>query len=343
MPFCRLYAPFFLVLSANLAFAQDFSSDPSTKPFIEPSLGELSQEPSYPTPGTVPDGLPLLRASQPRARTRALPLPPLPPLLPPPDSFGQKPSEIYPWLESVARARSRSVRNQTARLRIIGNSSSGASIVAIEVTPRGVPAAKLRRLAIVCRQHGNEPEATASGTRFLYQFLNSNNPLQRRIAQRTALLIVPIANPDGAEIYERRTARNIDMNRDWGRNQSPEVRALIGTLRAWKPNLVIDNHQWLPLDGQPKPMAEASGGASARRTALLMSQRSAQRGYALAARSRWGLDTLCHRYWGQRFKIPAILLETRHRPAVAGARQVAIQQALAGLWGAAESLKTSAR
>lgn len=343
MSFYRPYAPFVLVLSASVAStsvvcAQDFSATPSTVTVIELSRGAaLSQPPSYPTTDEVPI-VPHLRASRPGAARRAFAVPPL---LAPPDSFYQTPEEIYPWLESVARARANAVRNQTVRLRIIGRTGSGADLVAMEVTPRGVAPAKLRRLAIVCRQHGNEPEATASGTRFLYQFLTSNDPYQRRIAARTALLIVPIANPDGAAVYQRRTAQNIDMNRDWGRNKSPEVRALIGTLRAFKPNLIIDNHQWLPLDGQPVPMAEASGGLVARRTAQVMNQRTAQRGYALAARSRWGLDTLCHRFWGQRFKIPAILLETRHRPTVPGARTVAIQQALAGLWGAAESMGKS--
>jgi hypothetical protein len=128
------------------------------------------------------------------------------------------------------------------------------------------------------------------------------------------------------------------MNRDWGKYKSVEVRALENWIGAWKPHLVVDVHQWLPFEKMPPPMAEASGGALAKKTAQAMAQNNASRGYWLAARSRWGLDTLCHRFWGQRFKTPSILLETRHRPGVPGARDVAIGTSLTALWSAAESI-----
>lgn len=274
----------------------------------------------------APLDLPALRSTFPRVA------PARPVLAPPPNSFGQKPSELYPWMESVAQARPKQVK-----LKIIGASASGASIVALEITPPNKSPWNLKRLIVVCRQHGNEPEATASGARMIYHWLKPRTAKERALAARTALLIVPIANPDGAARYQRHTLKDIDMNRDWGRNRSVEVQALTRWIAKWKPHLVIDNHQWLPARHQPPPMAEASGGANARRAAHIMSQRNAQNGYALAARSRWGLDTLCHRFWGQRFKTPAVLLETRHLPAKPGARSKAIDQAEVALWGAAES------
>jgi hypothetical protein len=128
------------------------------------------------------------------------------------------------------------------------------------------------------------------------------------------------------------------MNRDWGPFRTQEVRVIVNWIAAWKPHLLVDVHQWLPKDRQNAPMAEASGGALAKRTAARMAQNSARRGYALSARSRWGLDTLFHRFWGQRYRVPSILLETRHRPGVAGAREVAIGTSLAALWSAAETV-----
>ena len=230
-------------------------------------------------------------------------------------------------------------RPNEAKLRIIGDSSTGASIVAMEITPPGKSPWNLKRLVVICRQHGNEPEATGSGARFIYHWLKPRTAREKALAAKTALLIVPIANPDGAANYQRRTARNIDMNRDWGRNQSIEVGVLTRWIGSWKPHLIIDNHQWLPSDHMPPAMAEASGGPRARMAARTMSSRSAQRGFALSARSRQGLDTLCHRFWGQRYGTPAVLLETRHQPTKAGARSKALEQAEAALWGAAESIK----
>jgi murein tripeptide amidase MpaA len=230
------------------------------------------------------------------------------------------------------------IRPTQVKSRVLGRTPGGRRMVALEVVPAGVSPWKLRRLVVLCRQHGNEPEASASGMRFVREFLTTTDPKKRKIAAKTALLIVPVANPDGAAVYRRRTNKNVDMNRDWGRRKSSEVALLTKWIGAWKPHLVVDVHQWLPNERQPPPMAEASGGPLARRTAQRMAQNSASRGYWLAARSRWGLDTLSHRYWGQRFKIPAILLETRHRPNEAGARDIAIGTSLAALWSAAETV-----
>ena len=280
------------------------------------------------TPAIVPSAAPTLRRTLPTIAPAA------PDLRRPPDTFGQTPAQLYPWLENVAMARPNQVK-----LRIIGDSATGASIVAMEIVPPGKSAWNLKRLVVICRQHGNEPEATGSGARFIYHWLRPRSAREKNLAATTALLIVPIANPDGAARYQRRTARNVDMNRDWGRNQSVEVGVLTRWIKSWKPQLIIDNHQWLPSDHMPPPMAEASGGARAALAARTMSARSAQHGYALSARSRRGLDTLCHRFWGQRYHIPAVLLETRHQPAKPGARSKALEQAEAALWGAAESVK----
>ena len=313
--FALLVLPCVLALPAA---AQEFSASPPPL-----AASQFAPHTRAPAPLQSPD----LRASLPYI------VPPTPELVAPPDSFGQTPAELYPWIESVARARPREVK-----LRIIGESASGASLVALEITPPGKSPWNLKRLVVMCRQHGNEPESTASGARMIYHWLGPRTARERALVARTALLIVPIANPDGAALYQRRTALNIDMNRDWGQNKSVEVRALTQWIRGWKPHLVVDNHQWLPSERMPVPMAEASGGAKAQRAARIMAQRNAQSGHALSARSRWGLDTLAHRFWGQKYKTPAVLLETRHLPGNAGARSKAIEQAEVALWGAAESV-----
>lgn len=246
-----------------------------------------------------------------------------------PNTFYQTPAEVLPWLEAVPM-----LRPDRVKRRFIGTSSEGQPIYGVEVTPPGISPWKLKRLAILCRQHGDEPEATVSGTRFLREWLETTDPARRKWTSRTALLLIPISNPDGAAVYRRRNSWNIDLNRDWNQRRSPEVKALWTAIRAFKPHLVVDVHQWLPRDHMPPPMAEASGGWKARKTAQAMSIANAQKGYYLAARSRWGADTLCHRFFGQRAGTPAILLESRHRPNVPGARDVAIQQTLAALWSA---------
>lgn len=314
---------FWMVFSP--ANAQEFSAPP---PFYAPLAREIPLE--LDREAVEGEREIQLRASQPTAGQRKF----VPPVLRAPDSFYQTPDEIEPFLFALARA-----RPDRARLWNLGASARGRTIWGLEIRPNAqTPSSKVKRLFVLCRQHGNEPEATASGTRFLSQFLTPTTAKSKLLARRTALFIVPISNPDGAALYERRNGANVDMNRDWGRNRAPEVAALTRMIRLWKPHLLVDNHQWLPDERMPPPMAEASGPLLSRQTARLMSQNNARRGHALAARSRWGLDSLCHRFWGQRFKIPAILLETRHRPNVRGAREKAITQALTSLWSAVETV-----
>ena len=332
----RLALSLFLSVQGVLAvpaFAQ-FAPLPPDKE--APSLSQGAQAtPSpaevVPSPEIAVEGrdasAPKLRATRPALGERSFGVPR------PPDGFGQTPEEVYPWMVAVAKA-----RPDRVRLLKLGLSSQGRALWGMEIRPAAPLPNKLKRLAVICRQHGNEPEATASGTRFAAQFLAATTPEARALSRKIALLIVPIANPDGAARYQRRTAQNVDMNRDWGHNRSPEVRALTQMVKSWKPQLVIDNHQWLPFETMPPPMAEASGGTLARGVAHSMSESNAAHGYYLAARSRWGLDSLCHRFWGQRFGVPAVLLETRHRPSVQGARAQAIEQALSALWAATKTL-----
>ncbi len=296
-------------------------------------------ESTAPIVAAPPSGEPPLRVSRPTFAPRlVVPKPGSAASRPalvaaPPDGFYQTPAELQGWLLGLAK-----IRPTQVKIRVLGRTPGGRALIALQITPPNVAPQKLHRLVVLCRQHGNEPEASASGARFIREFLTSTDPKKQRIARKTALFIVPIANPDGAALYRRRTDAKIDMNRDWGRQKSPEVRLLTGWIAASKPNLVVDVHQWLPAEHQNEPMAEASGGPVARRTAQRMAMNSQARGYDLAARSRWGLDTLCHRYWGQRFGIPAILLESRHRPSVPGARAIAIGTSLTALWSAAETI-----
>lgn len=319
--FLRRILPVFLALPLGLQVAQAQTLSPTLE--LQPQTS-LEAEPDFAT--EFPE-TPDFRASQPKIAARQVPL------APPPDGFYQTPAELFPWLETLPDARPNNIK-----LRSLGKSSEGQNLWGLEIVPKGVSIWKLRRLAILCRQHGNEPEASASGARFVYQTLTTRDAKKRAWLSRTAILIILISNPDGASRYERRTAQNVDMNRDWGHKKSVEVAALQKGIYAWKPHLVVDVHQWLPSEHMPPTMAEASGGELATRTARAMAYNNARKRYALAARSRWGLDTLCHRFWGQRLKTPAILLETRHRPGVAGARDLAIQTSLTALWSALETV-----
>ncbi|WP_136465163.1 M14 family zinc carboxypeptidase [Flagellimonas onchidii] len=77
------------------------------------------------------------------------------------------------------------------------------------------------------QMHGDEPTATQA----IFDILNFLNAPKfekekREILSKLKLHFLPMVNPDGAEVYQRRNALGIDINRDALRLQSPEGRTL---------------------------------------------------------------------------------------------------------------------
>ncbi len=62
------------------------------------------------------------------------------------------------------------------------------------------------------------------------------------ILQNCTLYFVPMLNPDGAEIWQRRTAQEIDMNRDAIALQTPEARLLKHLQQTLKPDFGFNLH-----------------------------------------------------------------------------------------------------
>jgi hypothetical protein len=250
----------------------------------------------------------------------------------PPHTLLMTNENVSPWLQKIARE-----FPDNARLFRLTQTAQGRYVWGLEIRPQNVPLENLRRLAVICRQHGDEPETTAAGAELIYQLLQST-PRNRNLLRRVALFIVPVTNPDGAARKKRHNALGQDLNRDWGQGQTREVSAIMYHLQSWQPHLVVDVHQWVPGDRTQTPMAEAAGGMLGRQAGKLMAQAARQRGYALSYRSRGVGGALLHQHYGWGRGISAILLETVHRPKSAKQRQVAINTSVAALQRALEFL-----
>ncbi|WP_273447951.1 M14 family zinc carboxypeptidase [Neolewinella agarilytica] len=81
------------------------------------------------------------------------------------------------------------------------------------------------------QMHGNEPTATAA-LFDLFSWLEGNgdglDTIRQTLHEELHLTFLPMLNPDGAEVYQRRNALGIDLNRDALRLSSPEARLLKG-------------------------------------------------------------------------------------------------------------------
>ena len=77
------------------------------------------------------------------------------------------------------------------------------------------------------QMHGDEPSATPALLDIAdYLLSNSDDADARAILDNLTLLMIPMLNPDGAEVYERRNAQGIDINRDALNLATPEGRLL---------------------------------------------------------------------------------------------------------------------
>ena len=99
------------------------------------------------------------------------------------------------------------------------------------------------------QMHGDE--ATATMALFdIFNFLQAENDgfdsLRQSILTNTSLYFVPMLNPDGAERWQRRTATDIDMNRDALRLQTPEGRLLKNLQQSLKPLVGFNLHDQNP-------------------------------------------------------------------------------------------------
>lgn len=101
-----------------------------------------------------------------------------------------------------------------------------------------------RKVFLWSQMHGDEPTATAA-IFDIFNFLKdtaSNKVVRELFQKELTLYIMPMVNPDGAELYQRRNIRNIDLNRDARKLANPEARILMKTFDEIKPHFGFNLH-----------------------------------------------------------------------------------------------------
>jgi len=93
------------------------------------------------------------------------------------------------------------------------------------------------------QMHGNEPSATPALVDIAHYLLgHADEPGPRAILDNLTLLMIPMLNPDGTELYVRRNAQAIDINRDALNLTTPEGRALKAVRDQHEPMLGFNLH-----------------------------------------------------------------------------------------------------
>lgn len=137
----------------------------------------------------------------------------------------------------------------------VGKSFGGRAIYQVE-WGRGAT-----KVFLWSQMHGDEPTATSALIDMLaFLQTNRNLPWVRQLENSITIRVVPMLNPDGAELYQRRNLQFIDINRDARALATPEGRLLKKLRDEWQPEIGFNlhNQQSLTTVGKTKNQATVS-------------------------------------------------------------------------------------
>lgn len=121
------------------------------------------------------------------------------------------------------------------KVSILGRSVMGKPIYNIEVGDGPT------RIFIWSQMHGNE-STTTKAIFDLLNLLQGDNEIATRLKSNFTFCILPMVNPDGAELYTRENANKVDLNRDSVNLSQPESRILRKAFEDFKPNYCYNMH-----------------------------------------------------------------------------------------------------
>ena len=151
-------------------------------------------------------------------------------------------AELQAWVRGLG-----SYAAAGAHLLPLGASQNGVPLEALLFTRSAdtSPAALLHSgrptVLLIGQQHGDEP-AGSEALLVLAQEL-ARGRLQG-LLDRINVVILPRANPDGAQSNQRVTANGIDANRDHLLLKTPEAQAQARLVRDYQPVVVVDAHEY---------------------------------------------------------------------------------------------------
>ena len=141
--------------------------------------------------------------------------------------------DIYPILEKL---------NTNNQLQIIGKSVCDLPIYKYQI---GTGKTKI---LLWSQMHGNE----STTTKALIDFLNllvSNSDLSIKLLEIFTFCSIPMLNPDGAKLYTRENANQIDLNRDSAVLSQPESKVLREVFENFQPDYCFNLHDQRTIFG----------------------------------------------------------------------------------------------
>lgn len=111
-----------------------------------------------------------------------------------------------------------------------------------------------KKVLIWSQMHGNESTTTKALFDF-FKYIIKNKQQTLQLLSQYSFYVLPILNPDGAALYTRENANNIDLNRDARDVSQNESTVLKSIFESLQPDLCLNMHDQRSIFGisGPKP------------------------------------------------------------------------------------------
>ncbi|MHB1686674.1 MAG: M14 family zinc carboxypeptidase [Ignavibacteriaceae bacterium] len=142
-----------------------------------------------------------------------------------------KHSDIFPLIERLRELKAFTVYE------------AGKSVMGKEISLIKIGAGETK-IFLWSQMHGDEPTATMA-LFDIFNFFSSNDAyanFKEKLLERLTIYFMPMVNPDGAELFQRRNIFDIDINRDFIQLQTPEAKILKETFDNLKADFGFNLH-----------------------------------------------------------------------------------------------------
>ena len=132
--------------------------------------------------------------------------------------------------------------NTDNQVQTIGKSVLGEPIYSYQIGTGKI------RVYLWSQMHGNESTTTKALFDFI-NLLNDDTDLSKKLLETFTFYSIPILNPDGARLYTRANANEIDLNRDSQDLTQPESRVLREAFENFEPDFCFNLHDQRTIFG----------------------------------------------------------------------------------------------